>query len=90
MVTCITVGKCRLKKEKEIMEVGIIIVSGITLGLIYIYKSVLQAGEDMETFDSISVASKFKKPDGWKVGKLPADINAVKRTVKVEQTVNIS
>lgn len=66
------------------MEVGIAVFCGLSLGLIYIYKCVLHAGEDMETFDSVSGASKFKKPAGWKVGKLPAEMNPIKRGVQVK------
>jgi hypothetical protein len=79
-----------LKKEEKKMEVGIAIVCGISLGLIYIYKSVLQAGDDMETFDSISEAAKFKKPANWKVGKLPTELNPVKKHDRVRKTADIS
>lgn len=72
------------------MEVGIVIACGISLGLIYIYKSMRQAGEDMESFDSISISQKFKKPEGWKVGKLPADLNSIQRHVQVKSTADIS
>ncbi len=68
------------------MGVGIVIVCLISLGLIYIYKSVLQAGEDMETVDSVSVEQKLKKPDGWKVGKLPKEFNAIKHHSQVKES----
>jgi hypothetical protein len=72
------------------MEEGIVIAFGISLGLIYIFKSVRQAGEDMESFDEFSLAEKFKKPEGWKVGKLPADMNPVRRKVQVKRTAQVS
>ena len=70
------------------MGLGIVIVCGISLGLIYIYISVCQAGEDMETFDSVSVEQKLKKPDGWKVGKLPVELNAIKHHSQVKESRN--
>lgn len=72
------------------MEVGIVIACGISLGLIYIYKSMRQAGEDMESFDSISISQKFKKPEGWKVGKLPSEISLPKRNTRIKSTADIS
>lgn len=72
------------------MGVGIVVICGISLGLIYIYKSVCQAGEDMETFDGITVAQKFKKPEGWKVGKLPAELNPIKQQVQVNRTERVA
>ncbi len=68
------------------MEVGIVIVCGISLGLIYIYKSVLQAGEDMETFDSVSLEQKLIKPVGWKVGKLPTELKPLKHHSQMKRT----
>lgn len=68
------------------MEVGIVIVCGISLGLIYIYKSVRQAGEDMETYDRASLERKFKKPEGWKVGKLPSELNLLKEHSQIKKT----
>lgn len=71
------------------MEVGIVIACGISLGLIYIFKSVRQAGEDMEIFDKISLAQKFKKPEGWKVGKLPVDLSPIQSNFQDKRTVDI-
>lgn len=72
------------------MEVGIVIACGISLGLIYIFKCVRQAGEDMESFDEVSLADKFKKPVGWKVGKLPANMDPVRCGVPVKRTADVS
>jgi len=72
------------------MEVGMLVVCGISLGLIYIYKSVIQAGEDMETFDSTSIAQKLKKPEGWKVGKMPAGLNPSKKHMQIKNAANAS
>ncbi|EON76526.1 hypothetical protein ADIS_2976 [Lunatimonas lonarensis] len=53
------------------MEIGILIATGVSFGLLVIYRSFVGAEEDPETFDATVLAEKFKKPANWKVGKLP-------------------
>lgn len=58
------------------METVMIILAGISLGLLVIYKSFVSAEEDPETFNGFDLAEKYKKPKGWKVGKLPKVMDA--------------
>nr|MBI1228564.1 hypothetical protein [Cytophagales bacterium] len=70
------------------MGVGVVLVCGVGLGLIFIYNAVLHAADDMETFDSVSFEAKLKKPEGWKTGKMPADI-FTKGKKEVRKTADI-
>lgn len=64
------------------MEIGLMIVVGVILGLLIMLKSFVHAMDDPETFDVAMMKEKFKKPEGWKVGKLPEDM---KKTVALSK-----
>ncbi|MCC5936905.1 MAG: hypothetical protein JJU34_06465 [Lunatimonas sp.] len=68
------------------MEIGFMIVVGVTLGLLVIYRSFVHAADDPETFDVLAMKEKFKKPEGWKVGKLPDDLKKPTGSPKKKQT----
>ncbi|WP_209328844.1 hypothetical protein [Lunatimonas salinarum] len=67
------------------MELGVVIIAGIALGFGLIYKSFIHAVDDPETFDVAAMKEKFKKPDGWKVGKLPEDMEKPEKLSKKKQ-----
>ena len=70
------------------MGVGVVLVCGVGLGLIYIYNAVLHAADDMETFDSVSFEAKIKKPEGWKIGKMPSEVVSIGKK-EVQKTADI-
>ncbi|WP_114749846.1 hypothetical protein [Pleomorphovibrio marinus] len=56
------------------MSIITIIAVGMVAGLLYIYKSLKQAGEDPENFDHYKTDPRFRKPVNWKTGQLPSTI----------------
>lgn len=72
------------------MSIITIIAVGIVAGLLYIYKSIKQAGDDPENFDHYKNDPKFRKPDGWKTGKFPSTLEKKPENMKQNNRFDFS
>jgi hypothetical protein len=64
------------------MSIITIIALGIVAGLLFIHTSIKQAEVDPQNFDHFNKNPRYKKPAGWKTGKLPASLKNTKATMK--------
>ncbi len=72
------------------MSIITIIAVGIVAGLLYIFKSIKQAGEDPENFDHYKTDPRFRKPDDWKTGKLPSSMEKKNENLKKNSRFDFS
>lgn len=72
------------------MSIITIIAVGMVAGLLYIYKSLKQAGEDPENFDHYKTDPCFRKPDNWKIGQLPSSMKKKNQILSKGSRFNFS